>query len=145
MITEQCVVIRTQNFHWLRLTLIPSLLCNPGFIIMYKRSFRSFHKLLSFLPMISYVSYSILPLYFNSLLQKNKMYLLRHFPGDNKTCSEFSESGNYILKACRHLKILLVLGVSSLRTYFPTSAHLIKGIIADERNCHKKFCVQIVL
>ena len=134
-----------RNFHRLKLTSVLSQLCNPGFIIMYERSFRSFDKLLSFLSMISYVSYSILPLYFNSLLQKNKMYLLRHFPGDDKACSEFSESRNYILKACRHLKILLVLGVSSLRAYFPTSAHLIEGIIADERNCHKKFCVQIVL
>ena len=135
----------TRNFHRLKLTLIPSILCNPGFIKMYERSFRSLHKLLSFLSMISYVSYSILPLDFDSLLQKNKKYLLRHFTGDDKACSEFSESGNYILKTCRYLKISLVPGVSSLRPYFPTSAHHIQGIIADKRNCREQFCVQIVL
>ena len=83
--------------------------------------------------MISYVSYSILPLDFDSLLQKNKKYLLRHFTGDDKTCSKFSESGNYILKTCRNLKILPVPGVSSLRPYFPTSGHLIEGNITDEQ------------
>ena len=139
------MIIMTRNFHRLKLTSIPSLLCNPGFIIMYKRSFRSFHKLLSFLSMISYVNYSILPLDFDSLLQKDKKYLLRHFTGDDTACPEFSESGNYILKTCRYLKILLVTGVSSLRPYFPTSTHLIEGIIDDERNCHEEFCVQSFL
>ena len=94
--------------------------------------------------MISYVSYSILPLDFDSLLQKNKKYLLRHFTGDDTACSEFSESGNYILKTCRNLEILPVPGVSSLRPYFPTSAHHIEGIIADDRNCHEKSFVQSV-
>ena len=108
----------TRNFHRLKLTSIPSPLWNPGFIIMYERSFRSFHKLLSFLSMISYGSCSILPLDFNSLLQKNEKYLLRHFPGDEKECSELSESGNYILKPWRYLKILLVPCVSSLRPFF---------------------------
>ena len=95
--------------------------------------------------MISYVSYSILPLDFDSLLQKNKTYLLRYFTGDDTACSEFSESGNDILKTCRYLKMFLVPSVSSLRPYFPTSVHHIEEIIADGRNCHKRFCVQSVL